>query len=130
MIRIKKFTNDKIDYACKVCLKHNLYVQFWTFQKWLSYPKSYGVEEIYIIYVDGVPCGNLITTDPVYDIFNFGVFVSSGHRGKGLGKRLVRFASKYSVFDTLIHSDGISGSRDFFKSCQKVVDNLKYDGNL
>jgi len=122
-MKIKKYSKDSIDEGCQISLHNCLYVRNWSFERWLSYPDSYKVKVIYILYDGEKPIGNCIVLDNSWDV-NIGIFIKDDYRSKGFGKKLFRFVVKDNKQMNIRYSRGIRGSETFFKKSKEGFDNV------
>jgi len=123
-MKIKKYSNHKIDEGRKICKKHRLYVPAWSFSLWLSeYYEEY-LKAIYIIFDGEKPIGSCLLLNSIFDV-NIGIFIKPKYRNRGFGKRLIRFVARNNKSQKLQYDIGIKGSSEFFMKAKENIDNLQ-----
>lgn len=126
-MKIKKYSNDKIDEGRKICNKNHLYVPTWSFSLWLSDYYSYNLNAIYIIFSEEKAIGSCLVLNDDYDV-NVGIFVKPKYRNRGFGKKLLRFVARNNKDRKLRYAMGMNGSLDFFNKAKQNLDNLQRVG--
>lgn len=124
IMKIKKYSNDKISEGRKICNKHCLYVPTWSFSLWLGeYYEEY-LKSIYIIFDGEKPIGSCLVLNSTYDV-NIGVFIKPQYRNRGFGKKLIRFVARNNKSQKLQYDMGMMGSLEFFEKAKQNIDNLQ-----
>lgn len=106
----------RLEYARKLCIKHKLYVEGWSFQRWLRTTQS--IKAIVIVFRGNIPIANFILRDLFVFGPNCGIFVVDKMRNKGIGKALMDHVQKAFTNTYLSTGYGIEGSDIFFKKCK------------
>lgn len=122
-MKIKKYSNEKLNEAKKIIHKNYLYVPTWSFSTWLK-ENFYEVKSIYILYENEKPIGSCLVLNNFFDV-NVGIFIKPNYRKKGYGKRLLRFVIRNNKNFYFRYSSGIKGSLTFFEKAKKNLDNIK-----
>jgi GNAT superfamily N-acetyltransferase len=122
-VKIKKYSNEKLNEAKKIIHKNYLYVPTWSFSTWLK-ENFYEVKSIYILYENEKPIGSCLVLNNFFDV-NVGIFIKPNYRKKGYGKRLLRFVIRNNKNFYFRYSSGIKGSLTFFEKAKKNLDNIK-----
>jgi GNAT superfamily N-acetyltransferase len=124
-VKIKKYSNEKLNEAKKIIYKNYLYVPTWSFTSWMK-EKFHELKSIYILFENEKPIGSclVLNTSSYFDV-NIGIFIKPNYRKKGYGKQLLRFAIRNNKNFYFRYSSGIKGSLTFFEKAKKNLDNVK-----
>jgi GNAT superfamily N-acetyltransferase len=123
-MKIKKYSNDKIDEGRKICNKNHLYVPTWSFSLWLNPRYEDFLNAIYIIFSEEKAIGSCLVLNDDYDV-NVGIFIKPKYRNRGFGKKLLRFVARNNKDQQLNYDKGVRGSLEFFEKAKKNLDNLQ-----
>lgn len=105
----------RLEYARKLCIKHKLYVEGWSFQRWLRTVQH--IEAIVIVFRGNIPIANFVLRDVLF-YPNCGIFVVDNMRNKGIGKALMNHVQKSFPDIHLLTGYGIEGTNIFFEKCK------------
>ena len=113
--RSSSLVND-IALLCEDCIDAKLFVTNWSMFRYYSNFKAFGVEQIAVVYVDGMLVGcALRRRSPETTGRHIAVFIHEDYRRQGHGTELVKMLSTNKK-TKYVYLNGIEGSSAFFKA--------------